>query len=75
MGNFVNPGNDAFQATLNAKIYVDKSDCLIIPIVFWRLQMLIYVIAVQDVLENQLRPICLRLITAEVVILKKCFHN
>jgi len=75
MGNFVNPGNDAFQATLNAKIYVDRVDCLIIPIVFWHLRMLIYVIAVQDVLENQLRPICLRLITAEVVILKKCFHN
>ena len=28
MGNFVNPGNDAFQATLNAKIYVDKSGLL-----------------------------------------------
>lgn len=64
-----------FQATLNAKIYVDKSGLLNYTNSVLRLQMLIYVIAVQDVLENQLRPICLRLITAEVVILKKCFHN
>ena len=75
MGNFVNPGNDAFQATLNAKIYVDKSGLL---------NYTNSVLASTDAyicnsrprrFGNQLRPICLRLITAEVVILKKCFHN
>ena len=75
MGNFVNPGNDAFQATLNAKIYVDKSGLLNYTNSVLASTDAYICIAVQDVLENQLRPICLRLITAEVVILKKCFHN
>ena len=66
MGNFVNPGNDAFQATLNAKIYVDKSGLL---------NYTNSVLASTDAYICNSRPICLRLITAEVVILKKCFHN
>lgn len=28
MGNFVNPGNEAFQMTLNSEIYVDKTGLL-----------------------------------------------
>lgn len=76
MGNFVNPGNDAFQATLNAKIYVDKSGLL---------NYTNSVLASTDAYICNSRPrrfwkinygqYAYGLLQQRIVILKKCFHN
>lgn len=58
MGMFVNPDNLAFQAALNARIYVDKSGILNYTNSVWGQQMLLYAIVVQEDLENLLLQIC-----------------
>lgn len=75
MGLFVNPDNEAFQAALNARIYVDKSE---------------FINYTNSVLESTdaficnsrpsgsgslLRLICSLLTTAEAAIQKKCFQT
>ena len=75
MGMFVNPDNSAFQAALNAQIYVDKSSLLVYTIVFWHLQTHLYATAAHVDLENQSQLICLQRITVKAVIQVKCLKN
>ena len=71
MGMFVNPDNLAFQAALNARIYVDKSGIL---------NYTNSVLGSTDAFICNSRPrrflllqICLQRITAKDAIQKKCF--
>ena len=73
MGRFVNPDNSAFQAALNSRIYVDKTGLIVCMNEVLDLQMRIFVIAAQDVLENHMQRICLQHITVREQNQKRCF--
>ncbi len=73
MTKFVNPDNLAFQTSLNAQIYVDKSELIEYTNSVCHQLMPIFVIAAHAALENQLRQTCLLPITAKAVIPKRCF--
>lgn len=73
MGRFVNPDNSAFQAALNSRIYVDKTGLIVCMNEVLVLQMRIFVIAAQDVLENHMQRICLQHITVREQNQKRCF--
>ena len=73
MGMFVNPDNSAFQAALNARIYIDKSG--LINYTNWRHQMHLYAIADRVVLESQLLQICSQHTIVRAAIQRKCFRG
>ena len=75
MGMFVNPDNLAFQAALNARIYVDKSGILNYTNSVLGSTDAFICIVVQEDLENLLLQICLQRITAKDAIQKKCFPD
>lgn len=75
MGMFVNPDNSAFQAALNARIYIDKSGLINYTNSVLASSDALYAIADRVVLESQLLQICLQHTIVRAAIQRKCFRG
>ena len=58
MGNFVNPGNDAFRVALASSIYVDKTGLLEYTNKVTGTLQAYFATVVREDSESQLQPIC-----------------
>lgn len=70
MGIMLNPKNICFKEAVKSEIYVDKTELIKFANEKMNTLQKIFALAVQDVLVNQLLPICLWHIIVKGVILK-----